>query len=185
MNKQEKNMDSSKITERDLKVIDEIAKNQSVTQREISRRAGMSLGMVNIVLKRLTKKGYVKLRKLNKRSLEYILTPKGFAEKAKKSYWYVRRTIDSLKQIKVKIQILILKEYQKGEREFIILGDSELADIVEISLRDLRKGDLRYTRVSEKENIKPRDVLILAAGEKHKASKNNKRWINVLEKIAS
>jgi len=178
-------MDHSEITERELKVIDEIAKDQSITQREISRRAGMSLGMVNIVLKRLTRKGHIKLRRLNKRSLEYILTPKGFAEKAKKSYWYINRTINSLREIKAKIQILILKEYQRGERKFIILGNSELADIVEISLRDLRKSDLRYTRVSKREKIKEKDALILAAEEKYRASKDNKRWINVLEKIAS
>ncbi len=178
-------MDPSKITERELKIIDEIARDQFITQREISRRAEMSLGMVNIVLKRLARKGYIKLRRLNKRSLEYILTPKGFAEKAKKSYWYVRRTIDSLKEIKAKIQALTLEEYQKGEREFVIFGDGELADIVEISLRDLHKNDLRYTRVFKKEKIKKKNALILATEKKCEAFQNNKRWINVLERIAS
>ena len=177
-------MELSEITERELKVIDEIAKDRSITQREISQRAGMSLGMVNIVLKKLTRKGYIKLRRLNKRSLEYILTPKGFAQKAKKSYWYVHRIINSLKEIKAKIQTLILEEYQKGGRKFVILGDSELADIVEISLRDLHKSDLRYTRVFKKEKIKEKDALILATEEKYRASKDNKRWINVLEKIS-
>ncbi len=145
----------------------------------------MSLGMVNIVLKRLAKKGYIKLRRLNKRNLEYILTPKGFTEKAKKSYWYVHRTIDSLREIKAKIQVLALEEYQKGEREFIILGDNELADIIEISLRDLRKNDLRYVRVFKKEKIKKKNALILATEKKYKTFQNNKHWINVLEKITS
>jgi len=55
--------------------------------------------------------------------------------------------------MKKKIQRLILIEYEKGETHFIILGDGELADIIELSLKDLNKSELEYRRVSKIEDI--------------------------------
>ncbi len=43
--------------------------------------------------KNAIKKGYVKALQLNRRKIQYMLTPKGFSEKAKKSYSYTVRTI--------------------------------------------------------------------------------------------
>jgi len=40
-----------------------------------------------------------------------------------------------------KIQDLVLTEYQKGKTHFIIFGDGELADIIEMSLRNLNIND--------------------------------------------
>lgn len=180
-------MGQRKVTEKELKVIEEIAKNRGITQRELSKRAEISLGMVNITLKKLAKRGYVKVRSINKRSLEYILTPKGFAEKAKKSYSYFRATLASLRQMKSKIQALILEQYSRGERKFVILGNGELADIVELSFRGLNKEDLVYKRVrSEKElekELKEKEVVVLASKKESEKIPQIKRWINLMEKI--
>jgi DNA-binding MarR family transcriptional regulator len=81
-------MSSSIIGERELRIIEEISQNQNLTQRKISHKLGLSLGMTNIILKRLASKGYIKVKGLNRRKVQYILTPKGFAEKTKKSYRY-------------------------------------------------------------------------------------------------
>jgi len=176
-------MNKREITERELKIIEEIARDRGITQRELSRRAGISLGMVNITLKRLARRGYVKVKRMNRRSLEYILTPKGFAEKARKSYKYFRNTLTSLREIKRKIQSLVLEECSKGERKFIILGGGELADIVELSLRGLRGENLRYKRVSSEKEIKEKEVVVLVTGKKYRKIPGVKRWINLLDRI--
>ncbi len=126
----------------EFKIIDEIGKDLNTTQRKISRQIGLSLGMTNIIIKKLIAKGYVKVKGLNRRNVQYILTPRGFAEKVKKTHRYLLRSIDTLKAVKEKIQDTVLEYYKKGERNFTILGKGELADIVEISLRDMRKRDL-------------------------------------------
>ncbi len=72
------------ISERELRIIEEISRDRNLTQRKISHRLGLSLGMTNLILKRLVNKGYVKVRGLNRRKVQYILTPTGFAEKTKK-----------------------------------------------------------------------------------------------------
>ena len=116
-------MNSFIIDERELRIIEEISQNQNLTQRKISHKLGLSLGMTNIILKRLASKGYIKVKGLNRRKVQYILSPKGFAEKTKKSYRYFLKTIHSLQEMKKKIQRLILMEYKEGKTHFVILGD--------------------------------------------------------------
>ena len=181
-------MNNPGIDTRELRIIEEINRDRNLTQRKISHRLGLSLGMTNLILKRLVNKGYVKMKGLDKRKVQYILTPRGFSEKTKKSYRYFLKTIHSLKEMKEKIQQLILMEYRKGKTHFIILGDSELADIVELSLKSSGKNDLQYRRVSRLGEVKNNNAVILLAESKpqieadlrHRAN----RWIDVLSTIS-
>lgn len=185
-----KKMNSSGIGERELKIIEEISREKNLTQRKISHKLGLSLGMTNLVLKRLANKGYIKVKGLNRRKVQYILTPKGFTEKTKKSYRYLLKVIDSLKIMRKKIQQLILMEYEKGKTHFIILGDGELADIIELSLRDLNKSELGYRRVSKIEDIGSNKAIILLAQSKPELKtlklglRSTNRWIDVLAAIS-
>jgi len=119
------------------------------------------LGTVNLILKRLTKKGYIKVRRLNRRNLQYLLTPKGFAEITKRSYHYLLRTIGSVRRIKAEVQKLVLQEFRKGKTQFIIFGDGELADIIELNLKNLDKSNLKYRRASRVEKISSDKAVIL------------------------
>jgi DNA-binding MarR family transcriptional regulator len=58
--------------------------------RDLSEKTGLSLGMVNILLKKFIKKGFVKLERLNSKTFRYILTPEGFKEKSKKTIEYMK-----------------------------------------------------------------------------------------------
>ena len=53
-------------------ILEELEKNPDVTQRDLSEKTGLSLGMVNMLLKKFVKKGFVKLERLNSRSFRYI-----------------------------------------------------------------------------------------------------------------
>ena len=139
-------MKTPEVTEKELKIISQLGKDANITQREISQNVGLSLGLVNIIVKKLIKKGYVKIRRLNRRNLQYFLTPKGLSEISRRSYHYFWKTIDSVKRLKEKIQELVLEEYSKGTTQFLIVGNGELADIVEISLRDLNRENLKFKR---------------------------------------
>ncbi len=161
-------MNGSLIGERELKIIEEISQDRNLTQRKISHRLGLSLGMTNLILKRLVTKGYIKVKGLNRRKVQYILTATGFAEKTRKSYRYFLKTICLLQEMKKKIQHLVLMEYEKDETHFIILGDGELADIVELSLKGLNKSELEYRRVFKLEDINSSSTVVLLAESKLK-----------------
>ena len=166
----------------EFKIIDEIGKDLNTTQRKISRQIGLSLGMTNLIMKRLIAKGYIKVKGLNRRKVQYILTPRGFAEKVRKTHRYLLRSIDTLKKVKEKIQDTVLEYYEKGERNFTILGKGELADIVEISLRDMGKKDLQYSRARTPEEINSKHSIILLADRS--TQKRNNRYLNILEAIS-
>jgi len=171
-----------RIQDYEFKIIDEIGKDLNTTQRKISRQIGLSLGMTNLIMKRLIAKGYVKVKGLNRRNVQYILTPRGFAEKVKKTHRYLLRSIETLKTVKEKIQDTVLEYYEKGERNFIILGKGELADIVEISLRDMGKKDLQYSKARTPEEIHSKNSIILLADGS--IQKRNNRYLNILEAIS-
>lgn len=158
-------MEFPKITEKEFKVISQLGKDAHITQRQISQNVGLSLGLVNIILKRLIKKGYVKIKRLNRRNLQYFLTPKGFSQISRRSYHYLWKTIDSVKRLKEKIQELVLEEYSKGTTQFVIVGDGELANIIEISLRDLNRDDLKFKRALKWDEVGgSTDGLLLISG---------------------
>jgi len=136
-------MEAENITDKEFAVIREISNHQQPTQRHIAEKAGISLGLTNLIIKRLIKKGYIKIREVPPRTIMYMLTPKGLAEKTKKSYHFTLRTINSIRTIKENIQDLITREYAQGAREFTISGAGELAVLVEIVFRGLNLKNIR------------------------------------------
>ncbi len=176
-------MDNSEIGEKEYKLLSQVSKDPVGTQREISLQLGFSLGMTNILLKRLIRKGYVKISQLNRRKVKYFLTPAGIAQKIKRTHQYLSYSFHFLKEIKFRIQTILLAEYKKGKRKFIISGNGELADITEIALRNLGKKDITYSKASPGE-IDDENSLLLITDSKQKII-NNKFSLNLLDTIAN
>jgi DNA-binding MarR family transcriptional regulator len=141
------------ISDKEFAVIREISNNHRPNQRIIAQKVGISLGLTNLIIKRLITKGYIKIKEVPPKTIQYMLTPKGFAEKARKSYFYTLRTIETMRTIKENIQEIIIKEYEQGGRDFIIYGKGELASFTEIALRDLNLNDIKYTFSTNKTNM--------------------------------
>jgi len=118
-----------------LEALDAAATNeQSPTQRKLAKLAGLSLGMTNLLLKRMVKMGYVKVSTLNGRTLRYILTSDGMREKMRKSYSYVARSINYYFQVKEEI-LRHTRGLQPGAT-VVVQGNNELARLA----RDVLEG---------------------------------------------
>lgn len=102
---------------------------ESVSQRELARRTGLSVGLVNAVMKKLVYTGYVKTSHLNKRQFEYLLTPEGFAKTALRSYHYVIDTVRKYRSIQTKLKHVLARLHTDGICEFHIYGEGELAEL--------------------------------------------------------
>src|SRR5689334_11339195 len=74
---------------RDLQALEAIAENDRITQRRLSTRMGIALGLTNLYLRRLIRKGYVKCVGVKPNRLRYLLTPTGIAEKTRLSYEFM------------------------------------------------------------------------------------------------
>jgi len=164
------------VDENELKIIEEISRKKDLTQRELSARTKLSLGAVNIILKRLVKRGMVKTSNLNPKKVEYLLTTKGFSEKAKKSYNYFLKTVNLVKLVKEEIAKLVLDEYNRGQRKFIVLGDDDLADIIELALKGFD-----YKRVRDVREIDNSNALVLVGRNNRKT--NGFRAVNIAERL--
>jgi len=146
------------INDKEFAVIKEISSNQSPDQRSIAIKTGISLGLTNLIIKRLTIKGYIKAKLLNRKKIQYLLTPEGFSEQATRSYAFAKRTVGLLKKIREQIQELVIKHYKLGCRSFSIIGSDELADIAEIAIKNLKTKDIAIDR---KQTSTDTEVVIL------------------------
>lgn len=135
------------ISEKEFAVIQEISNNNLPDQRTIASKTGISLGLTNLIIQRLVRHGYLKVQQLNKKKIQYLLTPKGFAEKTKKSYNYTLKTVLLFKVVREKIQTLIADRHSKGAGRFVISGNSELADIANLAFNNLVNSNIKHERI--------------------------------------
>jgi EPS-associated MarR family transcriptional regulator len=93
-----------------LKVLRMIESNAEITQRELARQLGVSLGKTNYCLKALIEKGFVKAKNFqnsnNKRAYFYVLTPNGLEAKARISIAFLRRKLEEYERLKLEIEQL-------------------------------------------------------------------------------
>ena len=92
------------------KLLKAIEKNPEMSQRELSRELGVSLGKTNYCIKALIKKGLIKASNFrnsrNKSRYLYLLTPKGVAMKAKVTLRFLKLKISEYEMLTKEIEIL-------------------------------------------------------------------------------
>ena len=82
----------------------------NLSQRELAKEMGVSLGKTNYCLKGLMEKGWLKARNFknsnNRIAYAYILTPTGLSEKAKITARYLKRKVHEYETLKGEIEKL-------------------------------------------------------------------------------
>ena len=112
-------------------ILEHIYYNDSLKQRELADKAGISLGMTNAILKRLIEKGWLMTKRLNSRNISYVVSPAGMKELFTRGYRYFKRTIDDVRQYKDRIEQLIFEAVSAGYKTVALVGESDMDFIVE------------------------------------------------------
>lgn len=90
----------------------------NISQRDLSKLLGISLGKVNYCLKGLMERGWVKAHNFkdskNKMAYAYILTPTGMEEKAKVTMQFLKSRVKQFEELQLEIDVL-RKEVKKYE----------------------------------------------------------------------
>ena len=94
---------NSHTEQHELDILNSIHLNEDATQRELSEKVGLSLGAINLIIKRLTKKGFIKVVHLSSHSIKYFLTPEGIANKLERTYQYIARTYKEILSLQTSI----------------------------------------------------------------------------------
>ncbi|MBF0619420.1 MAG: winged helix-turn-helix transcriptional regulator [Candidatus Omnitrophica bacterium] len=171
--------------EREFELINIIGMELRANQRDLSRQMNLSLGMTNMLIRRLITKGYIRIKQLNKKKMEYLLTPKGFSEKLQKSVKYTVHTINAIGLVRRGLSILLQAEYKAGVQKFYLLGGSDLAGLVEEALREQCGPSCQLIRI-EKVLATMTDGVVLLCRELVPADVvvPEVRVVNVIEELA-
>ena len=71
------------------RLLEAVEQDSRVTQRSLATQLGIALGLTNIYLKRLVRKGYIKCVNVQSNRITYLITPRGIAEKARLTYEFM------------------------------------------------------------------------------------------------
>ncbi len=135
-----------------LKLLDEFARVPATSQRILADRLGIALGLVNAYVKRLCKKGYIKIKNLPRNRIKYIITPKGFSEKARLTYRYLNYSIAYFKDARQRIEQAYASMIESGISNILIWGDGEISELCYISTRGLPIAIVGVVGETRKEN---------------------------------
>lgn len=127
-------MDTQEI--RTLKILEEIDKDYTQSQRDLSNKLNISLGLVNSFIKRLATKGYFKITTIPKNRVKYILTPKGAVEKTRLTYQYLQYSFEFYRMARSSLRKHFMKLVEQGVRRVVFYGVSDVAEIAYISLQE-------------------------------------------------
>jgi DNA-binding MarR family transcriptional regulator len=121
---------------RTLKFLEEIGNDQTPSQRDLSRKLDVSLGLVNSFIRRLVHKGYLKITTVPKNRVKYILTPKGATEKTRLTYQYIQHSFTFYKKTRENLKELFRDLMAQQVKLVVFYGVSDLAEIAYISLKE-------------------------------------------------
>ncbi len=130
-------VDHNKDNEITLKILDEINREPVITQRNLSSQLNIALGLVNAYMKRLAKKGYIKITKGPMNRVKYALTPSGFKYRVGLTYDYMHQSINYFRSAREKIDETYRQMIMKRVEKVLIWGDGEVAELAYISMRGL------------------------------------------------
>ncbi len=122
---------------RDLEILAELARSERVTQRGLAARLGIALGLTNLYLKRLARKGHIKITSIPPRRVRYLLTPKGMAQKTRLTYEYMDYSRQLYRETRMALRQKLLPLVQHGRVQVALYGTEEAAELAFLTLREL------------------------------------------------
>ncbi len=119
-----------------LQILDELSLDNSLTQREISSRLGIALGLVNSYIKNLMAKGFITVKSIPPRRYAYFLTPKGFAEKTRLTYHLLEDYTRIYRESRNNLKRLFSVLRADGVARVLFAGADEVAEIAYLTLQE-------------------------------------------------
>src|SRR6266536_1570953 len=119
---------------RELTVLEAVAGNQHITQRNLAGKLGVALGLTNIYLKRLIRKGYIKCVNVQSNRLLYLITPQGIAEKSRLTYEFMDYSLHLHREARQHLSEVLRPCRDAGARRIAVYGIGEAAELAYLSL---------------------------------------------------
>ena len=113
----------------DYNILKTIESDSTVSQRGLSSQIEINVASVNFALKRLIKKGFIRMVGINPRRIRYHITSEGIRKKTQLAYRFFGRNFHFYKEIRKDIESRIAKVANGPETGIAIYGAGELSEI--------------------------------------------------------
>ena len=142
------NANIRKNTELELKILSKIEKSENLSQRIISKELNVALGLANSLIKKLVKKGYLKLKEAPMKRYLYYLTPQGLIEKTKLTREFLETSLFFFKRSKEEFE----NEFKKIKKKNKLIVLCGISDFTDIAILAAKIQDVKINFIYEKKN---------------------------------
>lgn len=122
---------------RELQLLTEIDETPVVTQRQLSLKIGIALGLTNVMLRNLVQKGYLRVSHATWKRRLYSLTPEGLTHKFRLTTSYISRVLDHYQSVRQTLREQMETLAVNEESRVAIYGTSEFAELVFLGLKEI------------------------------------------------
>ncbi len=120
-------------TARDLEILEHIETDPDTTQAELASQLEVAVGTINWHLKRLIEKGYVKVSRLERKKLKYIITPEGIALRARLTVDYIQNSFNLYRIVRQRAIRALDEARAAGYNRVQIEGSGDVAEICRLT----------------------------------------------------
>jgi DNA-binding MarR family transcriptional regulator len=126
-------METFNETHRELALLETIEHDPDVTQATLATQLGVAVGTINWHLKRMIEKGYVKIKRAERKKLRYIITPEGIALRARLTVDYIEQQFLLYRNTRQRVKEYLQEVRQAGFDRVQIHGEGDVADVCRLS----------------------------------------------------
>lgn len=114
---------------RNLQLLEEISRDSTASQRKLSEKLGVALGVTNACLKKMAKKGFIKIKGINHKRISYYLTPEGFTEKTRLTYHFLEYTVSYYINLKKNLSDKMKRISEQGVKRAVFYGAGDVMEV--------------------------------------------------------
>ncbi len=122
---------------RELNLLEQIEENPDITQATLADQLDVAVGTVNWHLQRLVTKGYIKVKRAQRKKLRYIITPSGIALRARLTLEYIEWSLLLYRKTRQRVNTLLEQLREAGYQQAVIRvmdqGPDDIMDICRLT----------------------------------------------------
>lgn len=118
---------------RDIQLLEHIEQNPDISQATLATQLNVAVGTINWHLKRLVAKGYVKVKRAQRRKLRYIITPEGLAFRARLTVHYIETSMHLYRRTRERVAELLAQVKSAGYHQVCVEGDGDIAEVIRLT----------------------------------------------------
>ncbi|MDI6768579.1 MAG: winged helix-turn-helix domain-containing protein [Anaerolineales bacterium] len=118
---------------RELALLEHIERDPDITQASLATQLDVAVGTINWHLKRLIDKGYVKIKRAERKKLRYIITPEGIALRARLTVDYIEQQFLLYRKTRQRVKEYIEEIHRAGYEQARLVGEGDVADVCRLT----------------------------------------------------